>query len=150
MQSTLVSSSTVQKKEISVFLFVSRIKSTETPHSTSCIPMWAATLLYSAVVLSIRRSTGHTTVKLRGRVGAWDGAGSRGSKQPQPRAGRRGVHLSAVSDDHLTSGWFIVSQKRGIRRTVAVCLVVFIIIIIIIFISTWVKRPFQAYAGERW
>ncbi len=73
-------------------------------------PMWVTTLLYSAVVLSIRRSAGHTTVKLCGSVGAPDRAGSRGSKRPRPRAVRRGVHLSAVSDSHPTSGWFIVSQ----------------------------------------
>ncbi len=73
-------------------------------------PMWVTTLLYSAVVLSIRQSTGHTTVKLCGCVGARDRAGSRGSKRPRPRAVRRGVHLSAISNDHPTSGWFIVSQ----------------------------------------
>ncbi len=72
--------------------------------------MWVTTLLYSAVVLSIRRSAGHMTVKLCGRVGARDREGSRGSKRQRPRAVRRGVHLSAVSDDHPTSGWFIVSQ----------------------------------------
>ncbi len=92
------------------------------------VPMWVTTLLYSAVVLSIRRSAGHTTVKLCGHVGAWDRAGSRSSKRPRPRAVRWGVHLSAVSDDHPTSGWFIVSQKRGIRRTVVVCLAMCLVV----------------------
>ncbi len=68
------------------------------------IPMLVTTLLYSAVVLSIRRSAGHTTVKLRGRVGGSVCAGSRACKRPQTWAFCREVHLSAVSDDHPTSG----------------------------------------------
>jgi hypothetical protein len=58
-------------------------------------PMFSNTLLYSALVLSIPRSAGHMTVKLHGRVGAWDCAGSRGSKRPRPRAFQQVAHLSA-------------------------------------------------------